>query len=368
MKVPFVDLKVQFALLREEILPAVESVMQDASFVLGEQVDLFEQEFAVFCGAKHCVSVGSGCDALLAGLKAVGVGPGDEVVLPANTYIATALAVSACGAVPVLVDCVEDTYEIDVAAAERAVTAKTKAIIPVHLYGHPADMDAIMALADSRNVRVIEDAAQAHGAMYKGRPCGSTGDVGCFSFYPGKNLGAYGDGGAIVTNDDDIAEYVRRFRNYGQKVKYHHEMVGWNTRLDSIQAAVLRVKLKHITDWNRLRASNADKYRTQLAGSPVTLPVVAPECTHIYHLFVIRCERRDDLMAYLNERDIQSGIHYPIPIHLQSAYAELGLGVGSLPVTEKAAGEIVSLPMFPELTDEQIGHVCEGVRGFLADE
>lgn len=365
MKVPFVDLQIQFEQLRSEIMPAVERVCSRAAFILGGEVDEFEKAFAAFCGAAHCVGVASGCDALLCGLKACGVGPGDEVIAPANTFIATVLAISAAGATPVLVDCLEDTYEIDPAAVRKAVTKRTRVLLPVHLYGQAADMDAIAGIAAEFNLKVIEDAAQAHGALYKGRPCGTLGAVGCFSFYPGKNLGAYGDGGAIVTNDPAIAEYARMFRNYGQPRKYFHEMIGWNSRLDTLQAAILLAKLKHLKDWNAARRRHADEYRARLKDLPVKLPAVAPGNEHVYHLFVIRHPRRDALLDFLQEKGVSCVIHYPIPVHLQKAYRHLGCAEGSFPVAERAAREIVSLPMFPELTEEQIGYVCHGIREFV---
>lgn len=364
MNVPFVDLQAQYRGLRSEVMPAVEQVFARAAFILGDEVAGFEREFAAFCGVGECVGVATGCDALLWALKACGIGPGDEVITVANSYIATALAITASGARPVLVDCREDSYEIDAAAVARAITSRTKAIIPVHLYGQPADMGEIMALAKTHGLRVIEDAAQAHGALYKGRPCGSFGDVGCFSFYPGKNLGAYGDGGAIVTRDPALAQQVRMLRNYGQSRKYHHEITGWNSRLDTVQAAILSVKLRHLPAWNAARARHAAAYAHALAGAPVTLPRVAPDRTHVYHLYVIRTKRRDDLVAFLAERGVSCVIHYPIPIHLQKAYAGLGYRPGSFPVAERLAGEIVSLPMYPELTDEQIAHVAACIREF----
>lgn len=366
MKVPFVDLKTQFAELQDEILSATTQVMENTAFILGPDVSEFEAEFAGFCGTTECVGVASGCDALLMALRALGVGAGDEVVVPANTYIATPLAVSAAGAIPVFIDCLEDTYELDVAAARRAITAKTRVIMPVHLYGHPADMDSVMALAKEHGLHVIEDAAQAHGAMYKGKRCGSIGDVGCFSFYPGKNLGAYGDGGAIVTNNVEVAKKVRWLRNYGQSKKYYHDVVGWNCRLDTMQAAVLRVKLPHLAFWNEARANHAGRYCELLQDLPIALPTCEPDCTHIYHLFVIRCDERDGLMGHLEKQGVSCGIHYPIPCHLQKAYADLRYTEGVFPVTEQVAGQIVSLPMFPELVPEQIEHTCEAIRAFFA--
>ena len=365
MKVPFVDLQTQFRVLEAEILPAVRRVMEQGSFILGPDVGAFEKRFAAFCGARECVGVASGCDALLLALRACGVGLGHEVIAPVNTYIATVLAITAAGAKPVLVDCLEGTYEIDPDAARRAVTGQTRALLPVHLYGQAADMDPILALAAEHKLRVIEDAAQAHGALYRGRPCGSFGDAGCFSFYPGKNLGAYGDGGAVVTQRPEIAEQVRMLGNYGQKEKYRHEVAGWNSRLDSVQAAVLNVKLDRLKEWNEARRRHAERYRRGLAGLPVTLPDEAPGNYHIYHVFAIQCDRRDALLEFLKAKGISAGIHYPVPVHMQKAYADLGYGPGSFPRAERIAPRLLSLPMYPELTAEQVDWVCAAVREFV---
>ena len=365
MKVPFVDLQTQFAALRDEVMPAMEHVLSRAAFILGDEVAAFEKDFAAFTGTRECVGVATGCDALLWALKACGIGSGDEVITVANSYIATALAITASGATPVLVDCLEDSYEIDPGAVRRAITVRTKAIIPVHLYGQAADMDPILALAREHGLRVIEDAAQAHGATYKGRPCGSLGDVGCFSFYPGKNLGAYGDGGAITTNDPQVAHQVRMLRNYGQSKKYYHDVAGWNSRLDTVQAAVLQVKLKRLHGWNDARRRHADAYGKGLAGLPLVLPKEMPGNRHIYHLFVVRVKGRDALLDALAKKGVYCGIHYPVPIHLQEAYKDLRLGRGSFPVTERVATELLSLPMFPELTAEQVDYTCRCMREFL---
>jgi dTDP-4-amino-4,6-dideoxygalactose transaminase len=367
VKVPFVDLQMQYRQHRDEFASAMEAVCDRAAFILGEEVDAFEKSFATFCGAKECVGVASGCDALLWAIKACGIGPGDEVITAANTYIATVLAISAAGATPVLVDCREDSYEIDPEQVRQAVTRKTRAILPVHLYGQAADMDEILALAKEHKLKVIEDACQAHGATYKGRACGILGDVGCFSFYPGKNLGAYGDGGAVVTNDREIADKVRMLRNYGQSKKYYHDSIGWNSRLDTIQAAVLNAKLKHLNSWNDSRRQHAAMYREQLGDLPIRLPQEMPGNKHVYHLFVIRMARRDAALEFLKKKDIVCGIHYPVPVHLQKAYASLGYRSGSFPVTEGAASELLSLPMFPELTPDQIAAVCQGLRNFLGE-
>jgi dTDP-4-amino-4,6-dideoxygalactose transaminase len=366
MKVPFVDLQAQYHSLRAEILPGIENVMEHSAFILGDDVDQFEREFAAYCGNRACVAVASGCDALLFALKACGIGPGDEVITVANTFIASALAISACGATPVLVDCREDTYEIDPQQLRQAVTPRTKAVLPVHLYGQAADFEAIATIAREFHLKVIEDACQAHGATYQGKPCGALGDVGCFSFYPGKNLGAYGDGGALVTDDPEIVQRARMYRNYGQSQKYCHEVIGWNSRLDTLQAAILRVKLRHLSDWNAARRAHAAAYAERLRDLPaLVLPAVGPGNEHVYHLFVVRVRKRDELLEFLKQRGVFAGVHYPVPIHLQRAYAGHGWRQGQFPVTERLAREIVSLPMYPELTEAQIDHVCASVREFL---
>ncbi len=364
--VPFVDLAAHHAPVRAEIQAAVEKVLQHGKYILGPEVESFEQGFAKMVGAKHAVGVGTGLDALRLSFEAAGVKAGDEVIVPGNTFIATALAVSALGAVPVLVDCDPVTYNIDVNLIRPIITTKTKAICPVHLYGQAADLDAVMAIAAEYGLKVIEDACQAHGAQYKRRGCGSIGDLGCFSFYPGKNLGGMGDGGMVTTNDDGLAMAVRRRRSYGEAKKYHHVEKGLNARLDTMQAAILNVKLPRLGWSNDNRRRAARVYEQGLAGiAPVVVPQgPADALAHIYHLFVIRTPRRDELQAFLNTKGIQTGIHYPIPIHKQPAYAELASSGGRLPVTTTIADEILSLPMFPELTDEQIGRVCAAIAEF----
>ena len=358
--VPFVDLKAQFRSLREEIVPRVTQVMEDATFVLGPDVTRFESNFASYLGAAHCVGVESGTAALQFALEAVGVGPGDDVMVPANTYIASALAVSAIGARPVLVD-IDRTYFMDPNLLEAALTPRTKAIMPVHLYGQAMPMDAVVAFARKHELFVVEDACQAHGALWNGRRAGTFGDVGCFSFYPGKNLGAYGDGGAIVTGDAAIADRLRLMRDFGQRKKYEHLIKGGNCRLDSIQAAVLDVKLTHLDAWNEARRRHADSYDARLAEIGITTPVRMHDEGHVYHLYVIEVEQRDRVVEALRERGIQTGIHYPIPIHLQPAYSELELAVGAFPRTERSAQRVLSLPMFPELTPEQIDLVVDAL-------
>jgi dTDP-4-amino-4,6-dideoxygalactose transaminase len=358
--VPFVDLKAQFRALRAEIVPRIMRVMEEASFVLGPDVARFEENFAAYIGTGHCVGVESGTAALQLALEALKIGPGDEVIVPANTYIGSALAVSAVGADPVLVD-VDRAYLIDPKLLEAALTRRTKAIMPVHLYGQAVPMDSIVEFARRYGLRLIEDACQAHGARWKGRRVGSFGDAGAFSFYPGKNLGAYGDGGAIVTDDAELADRLRLLRDFGQRKKYEHLVRGGNCRLDSIQAAVLDVKLRHLDAWNDARRRHAAAYDARLSKIGVKPPPRLHEEGHVYHLYVIEVERRERVAATLRERGIATGIHYPIPIHLQPAYADLHLGRGSFPRTERSAERVLSLPMFPELTEKQIELVADAL-------
>ncbi|MGC1382107.1 MAG: DegT/DnrJ/EryC1/StrS family aminotransferase [Candidatus Baltobacteraceae bacterium] len=360
--VPFVDLKAQFRALRDEIVPRITQVMENATFILGPDVAAFEENFATYVGARYCVGVESGTAALQLALEAWGIGPGDEVIMPANTYIASAIAVSAVGATPAFVD-VDSAYLMDAELLESAVTPRTKAIMPVHLYGQAVPMDAILAVARKHGLRVLEDASQAHGARWQGRRVGSFGDAACFSFYPGKNLGAYGDGGAVVTDDAELAESLRLLRDFGQRRKYEHLVKAGNCRLDSIQAAVLDVKLRHLDAWNAARLRHAKAYDGLLSEIGVKPPRRLHEEGHVYHLYVIEVENRPQIQAALSQRGIATGIHYPIPIHLQPAYADLGLPRGSFPRTERSADRLLSLPIYPELTAEQI----ELVAGALAD-
>ena len=364
--VPFVDLQAQHRALAAEIRVAVDEVLTDCNFIMGRQVGEFERAFAAYVGVGHAVGVSNGLDALRIALAALGIGPGDEVIVPANTYIATALAASALGARVVLVDCDASTYNLDPAKLERAITSRTRVVIPVHLTGQPADMAPILEIAERRGLQVLEDAAQAHGAQYRGRPCGSMGVAGCFSFYPAKNLGAAGDGGMIVTQNEKLARQARKLSNYGEVVKYQHTEKGLNARLDTLHAAILQAKLPHLDKWNRLRARHAQRYRQRLAGiGDIRLPGVLPECTHVYHLFMVQTSRRDALRRFLQDRGVQTGIHYPTPIHLQPAYADHAWKKGDFPVAEALAAQIVSLPMFPELRDEQIDLVCERIGEFM---
>lgn len=364
-QVPFVDLVAQYRTISAEINGATSRVIQEADFILGREVGLFEEAFAAFCEAKYAVSVDSGTSALELALRAYDIGHGDEVITAANSFIASALAISHAGAKPVLVDVDPFTYTMDPAALERAITPRTKAILPVHLYGHPAPMDPVRQLADKRGLIVIEDACQAHGMRYKGRRAGSLGHAAAFSFYPGKNLGAYGDGGMVVTNDRAIAKRLEMMRNYGQKEKYQHLFRGYNRRLDTLQAAVLRVKLPYLEKWNAARRWNAVLYNKFLDGSGVLLPGEAAGAESVWHLYVIRTEQRDLLREYLVSRGISASIHYPIPIHLQPAYQDLGYKRGDFPVTEACAQQVLSLPMYAELTQAQIEIVARTVHGFM---
>ncbi len=367
MNVPFVDLRAQYESLASEVQQAISAVLGRGDFILGKEVSLFEEEFAAYCETEYAVGVDSGTSALELALRVFDIGPGDEVITAANTFIATAFAVSYTGATPILVDVDPQTHTIDVSLLERAITDRTRAIIPVHLYGHPADMDPIMEIAEKYGLVVIEDACQAHGAKYKGKRVGSLGHAAAFSFYPAKNLGAYGDGGIVVTNDERVAESLQMLRNYGQREKYHHMLQGYNHRLDTLQAAVLRVKLKHLDAWNAARRQHARLYGELLAHSPVVPPAEAGYAESVYHLYVIRVEDRDGLRAYLHDKGIATGIHYPIPIHLQPSYRDLGYEKGNLPVTEEYAEQILSLPMHAELTPGSIEYVTEAVRAFVSE-
>jgi len=367
-QVPFVDLPAQYPAIGPEISEAVAKVIHDADFILGRDVGLFEKEFAAYCEAKYAVGVDSGTSALELALRAYNIGPGDEVITAANTFIASALAISHAGAKPVLVDVDPYTYTIDVAGLGKAITPRTKAIVPVHLYGHPAHMDPIRELAENFGLVVIEDACQAHGARYKGKRTGSLAHAAAFSFYPGKNLGAFGDGGMIVTNDHEIAKRLEMLRNYGQKEKYHHQFRGYNRRLDTLQAAILRVKLRYLEKWNASRRWNAKLYQECLEGAEVVTPVEAAGAESVWHLYVIRTENRDTLREALISRGISPGIHYPIPIHLQPAYKDLGYKRGDFPVTEAHAQRILSLPMYAELPPESIKYVAQSIQTVLSEK
>lgn len=359
---PFLDFQEAHLEIRQELDAAYDRVLNSGWFILGQEVEAFEREFAAYCEADYCVGVGNGLEALHLILRAYGIGPGDEVIVPANTYIATWLAVSYAGAKPVPVEPDARTYNLDPALIEAAITPMTKAILPVHLYGQPADMDPINAVAVRHGLKVVEDAAQAHGARYKGRRVGGLGDAAGFSFYPGKNLGALGDGGAVVTNDAEMAERVRVLRNYGSWVKYHNGVKGFNSRLDELQAALLRVKLPVLDDWNQRRRAVAVRYLDGLAGSELGLPSIPDWAEPVWHLFVVRHPQRDALQQRLQQAGIGTMIHYPIPPHLQSAYTELGYGAGVFPLTEAIHLEVLSLPMGPQLTAAQQDRVLQAVR------
>jgi dTDP-4-amino-4,6-dideoxygalactose transaminase len=359
--IPFVDLKAQYRQIKHEIDAALARVLENASFVMGPEVDAFEEAFAKYLDVKFCVGVSNGTAAIQLALIAHDIGPGDEVIVPANSFFATAEAVSTAGAAPVFVDCDAVSYTIDVSKIETAITPRTRAILPVHLYGQSADLDQILAIARRRNLIVIEDAAQAHGAEYKQKRVGGLAHAGCFSFYPGKNLGAYGEGGAVVTNDENIARRLKLLRDHGSQRKYHHEIIGYNFRLEAIQAAVLNVKLRYLDAWNDSRRAHAVRYRELLKNSRVVLPLEMPYARHVYHVFVVQAEGRDGLQEKLLKAGIQTGIHYPIPIHLQPAYASLGHRVGNFPEAEKLSQRALSLPMFAELTNNQIETVSEAI-------
>jgi dTDP-4-amino-4,6-dideoxygalactose transaminase len=368
MNVPFLDLNAQYRALRTEIHAAIQQVLDSSAFAGGPFVAAFEKEFAAFCGTREAVGVGNGTDALWLALLACGIGAGDEVITVPNTFIATTEAIGLCGATPVFVDVDPGTYTLDPARLQAAITPRTRAIIPVHLYGQVADMDPILEVARRHGLVVIEDACQAHGARYKGRMAGAMGIAGCFSFYPGKNLGAYGEAGAVVTHDSALADTIRILREHGQPRKYIHAVPGWNARMDGIQGAILSVKLKHLNAANEARRAHARQYGERLAGeAAITLPVEAPYARHVYHLYVIRVPERDPVIARLGARGITCGIHYPVPLHLQEAYAPLGIAEGSFPVSERSARELVSLPMFPELTREQVDAVAEALLSVVKD-
>ena len=365
-KVPLVDLKEQYLGIEKEVSDRLERLFQNCHFVLGEDVAAFEEEFARYLGAKYVVSVGSGTEALHLALRAAGVGKGDEVIVPANTFIATALAVSYTGAIPVFVDINEESYNIDCKKIEERITKRTRAIIPVHLYGQPADMDEIMDIARVNDIIVIEDACQAHGARYKGKRVGTIGQSGCFSFYPGKNLGAYGDGGAIATDSHEVAAKIRSLRNYGQQEKYKHEVIGFNSRLDSMQAVILSIKLRKLDEWNKNRQAVADVYSRLLAGK-VSTPLVRDNRDHVYHIYAVRVKDRDRVLGELNQVGIGAGIHYPVPVHLQKCYAPLGYKPGDFPIAEEVAHEELSLPIYPEIDEEKVHFVSEWMIKLLQE-
>jgi len=362
MNVPFIDFRQQYLSLKHEILPAVEKVFESSQFVLGKEVAAFEEEFAAFSGAKFAVAVNSGTSALHLALLAAGVGPGDEVITVPATFVATVAAIQYTGARPVFVDVDPESYTMDVAQIESVITAKTKAIVPVHLYGNPADMDPILDIAGRHGLTVIEDAAQAHGAEYKGRRCGSIGELGCFSFYPGKNLGAYGEGGLITTGNPELARKMRMLRDWGAEKKYEHVLKGFNYRMEGVQGAVLRIKLRHLEDWTEARRSHARAYGMALSDCGFQLPLENPANRHVFHVYPVLTPSRKELIEALTASGIQTGIHYPFPVHLLPAYSDLNYREGEFPVAERIAREELSLPMFPELTKAQIEAVTDCVN------
>jgi dTDP-4-amino-4,6-dideoxygalactose transaminase len=359
--IPFVDLKAQYCAIKPEIDAAVVRVLESGQFVLGPELAAFEEEFATYCHAYYAVGVNSGTSALHLALLAAGVGPGDEVITTPFTFVATVAAIRYTGAQPVFVDIEPRSYTIDVSQIEQAITRRTKAILPVHLYGQPADMDPIMTIAQHHGLCVIEDAAQAHGAEYKGRRVGSIGDLGCFSFYPGKNLGAYGEGGAVVTNNPAYARHIRMLRHWGQEHKYYHQLQGYNYRLEELQGAILRVKLRYLEVWTEARRAHAAAYDALLGDSDVQTPAAHPAVRHVYHIYAIRVPDREAMEQALHGRSIHTGIHYPIPVHLQPAHADLGFRPGDFPCSEQAAREVLSLPMYAELTRAQIEAIADAV-------
>ncbi|GAB4563753.1 MAG: DegT/DnrJ/EryC1/StrS family aminotransferase [Anaerolineae bacterium] len=365
--IPLVDLKAQYQLIRDEIDAAIQRVIDNTAFIMGPEVKAFEEEFAAYCEASYAVGVSSGTAALFLALKACGIGPGDEVITTPMTFIATAEAVSQAGARPVFVDIDPRTYNIDPDQVQAAISPRTRAILPVHLYGQPAEMDPLLAIARRHGLWVIEDAAQAHGARYKGRRVGTLGDIACFSFYPGKNLGAYGDAGAVVTNNPELAARVRALRDHGRRSKYVHDELGWGERLDALQAAILRVKLRYLDQWNEARRQRAQTYSELLADLNVVLPFVPSHIEPVFHCYVIRTPRRDEVLQALREQGIGAGIHYPIALHQQPAYRSLGYGEGAFPVAEQCSREVLSLPMYPELTQEQQQLVVDALRNAMRE-
>ena len=359
--IPFVDLRAQYHSLKTEIDAAVSRVLESSQFILGEEVAGFEQEFAAYCQAPHCIATNSGTSALHVALLAAGVGPGTEVITVPFTFVATVAAIQYAGARPVLVDIEPDYFTIDPKAIEAAITPRTRAILPVHLYGQPADMDPILEVARRHGLAVVEDAAQAHGSEYHGRRCGSLAEVAGFSFYPSKNLGAYGEGGAVTTTRDDFASTCRTLRDWGQQSRYDHRVKGFNYRMDGFQGAILRVKLRHLEAWTEQRRQIASWYNDMLDRDVVVRPKVRPGCRHVYHVYTVRTHHREQLRTALSQQAIATGIHYPIPVHLQPAYADLGYGPGAFPVAESAAREVLSLPLFPGMTRAQVEEVVSAV-------
>ena len=363
--IPFVDLNAQYQTIRAEVDSAVQNVINSSGYINGYELEVFESTFAKKCGVKHVNCVGSGTEALHMALRSLKIGPGDEVITVTNTWISTAFAASYVGATPVLVDVDPDTYQMDLTALKGAITPRTKAVIAVHLYGHPAPMTEIIEICHQKGIYVIEDAAQAVFAEIDGMRAGTIGDIGCFSFYPSKNLGCFGDGGAVVTNNDEINQKLQMLINYGQSQPFVHDLIGYNTRLDTIQAAILNVKLPHLEDWNNARRKHAETYRTCLSSLPIKLPVEAANTRAVYHLFVIEIDRRNQCINHLKEDGVMAQIHYPTPIHLQPCYSNLGYKKGDFPVAESAANRILSLPIYPELSESQIQKIVSSLKKFV---
>ena len=365
MEIPLVDLRRQYHQIKDEVDEKIREVLESGRFVLGDNVEAFEEEFARYCGVKYAVGVASGTDALTLCLETFGLNNGDEVITVPNTFISTVDSIFHNEATPIFVDVESETYTMNVSDIKQKISERTKVVLPVHLYGHPVDMDPLLEIAEENNLCVVEDACQAHGAEYKDKKMGSFGDCACFSFYPAKNLGAYGDGGIIVTNDEQVAERVRMLRNYGERKKYYHAFIGYNSRLDEIQAAILRVKLKYLDKWVEARRRIAQRYNELLSNVlDITIPYEKSYAKHAYHLYVIRTRHRDKLRSWLSSRNISTGIHYPVPVHLQDAYRHLSFVNGSFPIAEGIAKEILSLPMFPELTEDEVCYVCQSIKEF----
>jgi dTDP-4-amino-4,6-dideoxygalactose transaminase len=364
VKIPLVDLATQSRQIKEDVLRRMSDVIDSARYILGEEVQQFEEQFAAYCQVEHCIGVGNGTEALQLSLRALDIGAGDEVITAGNSFAATPFAIAHAGAKPVFVDINPVDFNIDINLVEEAISERTKAIMPVHLYGQPARMTELREIADRYGLHLVEDSAQAHGAELDGRRCGSLGDIGCFSFYPGKNLGAFGDGGAVVTNDAKLADRLRLLRNYGQKIKNRHDMLGYNSRLDTLQACVLLSKMHYIEEWTEQRRQVAKWYREDLAGADLVLPEECEDVRHVYHLFVIQHERRDELMAHLAEYDVFCGIHYPNPLYLAEPFGDSVTIPFELPACTQSAKQILSLPMYPEMTRDQVSYVANAIHAF----
>ncbi|MFN3315525.1 MAG: DegT/DnrJ/EryC1/StrS family aminotransferase [Raineya sp.] len=364
LKIPFLDLKRQYQSIKAEILARFEEVCENTAFSGGKYVEEFEQKFAQYCQTKYALAVNNGTSALHLAMLALGIGQGDEVIVPANTFIATAWGVSYCGATPVFVDCTPDTWEIDANKIEEKITPKTKAIAGVHLYGQPFDIDAVQAICQKHNLFLIEDAAQAHGAYYKGKRIGSFGEMACFSFYPGKNLGAYGEAGGITTNNENYYQHIQSLRNHGSMVRYYHDEIGYNMRMGGLEAVSLSVKLNYLDTWNNRRKEIAKRYQSEIKNPAIQMQYQPDFADSVYHLFVITTENRNDLLKYLNEKGIFPGLHYPVPCHLQKAYAHLGYQKGDCPNAEYLAEHCLSLPMFAELTEDEVGYIIEALNAY----